>query len=88
MRLLIHAEIEQKTLYEYEWRDALGVRYSFPCLSTGQLLPFVDNAMREKWQQCVSGELGLIAHGVVPYTYTQRITPIGLCECIRAAVKS
>lgn len=75
---------ERKTGVQYmrsfEWRDHPGAGFSFECDEHGELEPLTNEAARENWEGCVSGEYDVVDQGVERREWSWVEHAVGRCE--------
>ena len=65
----------------YEWNDSPGAGFSFDCDEAGDVYTLDNEAARENYEACVSGEFDVTYIGVVDYSYDYWEPTIGRCDC-------
>jgi hypothetical protein len=69
---------------DFEWKDASGAGFSFPCDRQGKvLMDQMSPIACESLQKCLSGEYGVVPLGVKDYSHTYFEYAIGQCSCGR-----
>lgn len=64
----------------FEWNKDRGAGFMFPCDEQGNLINSNPDADRN-FQECLSGKLDLIDHGIEKREHEYTVAAIGRCEC-------